>query len=47
MEIQEGLGCCFWPFMLALFIIGLLTFPVGIIIWLIQGYTVWKILSTK
>lgn len=46
MEIQKGLGGCFWLVMLIVAIVGLITFPFGILIWLVQGWIIYKILTS-
>lgn len=41
MEVQEGQGCFFCLFAALFFVISLLTFPVGILIWVIL-YFIYK-----
>lgn len=38
MELQEGTGCFYWAFMAFFFVLGLVTFPFGIAIWIIQFF---------
>lgn len=47
MFIKENMGSCFWTFMMVFFIIGIITFPFGIAIWIIQIYLIIKILKEK
>lgn len=46
MEIKEGLGGCFWLFMFIMFLIGLATFPAGILVWAVQLLIIWKIVRS-
>jgi hypothetical protein len=43
MEIQEGMGGCFWLFMSVLFIVGLVTLPIGLLVWALQLYLLWRV----
>ncbi len=43
MEVQKGNGGCFWLFMALMALVGLITFPYGVAVWLIQAIIIIRI----
>jgi|WetSurMetagenome_2_1015567.scaffolds.fasta_scaffold00807_39 hypothetical protein len=46
MQVAKGFGACFAMFMFFMCVLGFITFPYGIAIWLVEAIIIYKIFRT-